>query len=368
MKIGLIKEIKKHEYRVGLTPMSAKEYIQSGHTVLVESQAGIGSGFSDEDYSRAGCQIELSKKAIFDQSEMIIKVKEPLPEEFELFQEGQILYTYLHLAADRPQAEALLRKKVSAIAYETVVESDRSLPLLVPMSQIAGRLAIQEGAKYLEKPMGGRGVLLGGVPGIRKGKVLILGGGISGLNACQMAVGLNADVTIVDISSKRLAELDSMFGGRVKTLYSNFYNIETELVDADLVIGAVLIPGAATPKLIKKEHLTKMKPGSVIVDVAVDQGGCCETTRATYHDQPTYVVDGVIHYCVANMPGAVSLSSTFALTSVTNRYGLQIANQGLEAALKNSQPLREGLNCYQGRLMNQAVAEAIDIPFEPYLN
>lgn len=364
MNIGLIKEVKKEEYRVGLTPMSAGEYVKAGHKVIVEAGAGVGSGFSDAQYVENGCTICADKKKVFEDVQMIVKVKEPLAEEYDLFREGQILYTYLHLAADKPQAEALLRKKVKAVAYETVMEADGSLPLLIPMSQIAGRLAVQEGAKCLEKVCGGRGILLGGVPGIRKGKVLILGGGMAGTNACKIAVGIGADVTIMDISAKRLAELDDIFGNSVKTLYATSYNIEAELKEADLVIGAVLIPGAAAPKLVRREHLKSMKPGSVIVDIAVDQGGCVETTRPTYHTDPTFVVDGVIHYCVANMPGAVSLSSTYALTSVTNKYGLMIANLGLEKAVETSPAIRNGLNCYMGKLTNKNVAAAIGIPCE----
>jgi alanine dehydrogenase len=366
MKIGLVKEIKKEEYRVGLTPMSASEYVNAGHQVMVETGAGRGSGFYDEEYIKYGCEIVADKKQLFDAADMIIKVKEPLPEEYDLFHEGQILYTYLHLAADKRQAEALLSKKVKAVAYETVTEDDGSLPLLIPMSQIAGRLSVQEGAKYLEKSFGGRGVLLGGVPGIRKGKVLILGGGIAGTNACKMAVGLGADVTIMDISARRMAELEDIFDNTIKTLYSTPYNIEEELKEADLVIGAVLIPGAAAPKLVKREHLKLMKEGAVIVDIAVDQGGCCETTHPTYHTEPTFVIDGVVHYCVANMPGAVSLSSTMALTSVTNKYGLQIANLGLEKAVETNPAILAGLNCYLSKLTNQKVSEALNIPFEPY--
>ncbi len=358
MKIGLLKEIKQEEYRVGLTPASAGEYIAHGHKVYVESGAGLGSGFTDADYQAAGCQIITDKREIFNTADMIIKVKEPLPEEYELFRPGQILYTYLHLAANRELTEAILSSKIKAVAYETVRESDGSLPLLIPMSQIAGRLSVQEGAKYLEKPFGGRGILLGGVPGIKKGKVVILGGGISGTHACKMAVGLGADVTILDISAKRLSELDDIFGNSISTVYSNAYNIADLLTEADLVIGAVLIPGASAPKLIKREHLTTMKKGAVIVDIAVDQGGCCETTQPTYHSNPTFIVDGIVHYCVANMPGSVALSSTTALTSVTNRYGLLIANQGLELAAKKSPAILEGINCYEGHLTNQAVAAA----------
>lgn len=358
MKIGLLKEIKLEEYRVGLTPLSAKEYISNGHSVCVESSAGLGSGFSDEDYIDAGCDIESDRIKIFNNSEMIIKVKEPLEEEYKLFHEGQILYTYLHLAANKKLTQAMLDAKIKGVAYETVTESDGSLPLLIPMSQIAGRLSVQEGAKYLEKPFGGRGILLGGVPGIKKGKVLILGGGISGTHACKMALGIGADVTIMDISPKRLSDLEDIFGTSIKTLYSNEYNIDEMVQEADLVIGAVLIPGAEAPKLIKRKHLKTMKKGAVIVDIAVDQGGCCETTKATYHTDSIFVIDDIVHYCVANMPGAVALSSTYALTSVTNRYGLMIANLGLKEASLRSNAILTGINCYDGVLTNKAVAEA----------
>jgi alanine dehydrogenase len=358
MRIGLPKEIKKEEYRVALTPETAATYVRNGHSVTIETGAGMGSGFSDDQYVAAGCSVEADKKKLFQNAEMIVKVKEPLPEEYGLFKPGQILYTYLHLAADKSLTEAMLASKVIGIAYETVQEADGSLPLLIPMSQIAGRLAVQEGAKYLEKPFGGRGILLGGVPGIRKGKVVILGGGIAGTNACQMAVGIGAQVTIMDISAKRLAELDILFGTRVQTLYSIPSNIEQEIKDADLVIGAVLIPGAAAPKLITRRHLKLMKPGAVLVDISVDQGGTFETTRPTTHADPIFIEEGIVHYCVANMPGAVSLSSTLALTSVTNRYGLKIADVGIEQALKESRPIRAGLNCHTGRLTNRAVAEA----------
>ncbi|OGV52400.1 MAG: alanine dehydrogenase [Lentisphaerae bacterium GWF2_52_8] len=366
MKIALAKEIKKEEYRVGLTPLSAKEYITAGHTVMVESGAGFGSGFSDDEYKAQGCQLTDNKKKLFDEADMVIKVKEPIEAEYELFHEGQILYTYLHLAADLKQTKALLSKKVKAVAYETVMEKDGSLPLLIPMSQIAGRLSVQEGAKYLEKSCGGRGILLGGVPGIRKGTVLIIGGGISGTNACKIAIGMGADVTIMDVSAKRLSELDDIFDNSIKTMYSNSYNIDEMIRVADLIIGAVLIPGAAAPKVIKKEDLKKMKKGSVIVDIAVDQGGCTETTRPTDHNNPTYIIDGVVHYCVANMPGAVSLSSTYALTSVTNRYGLMIANMGLEEAVAQSGAILSGINCYKGHLTNKPVAEAHGLKYEAY--
>jgi alanine dehydrogenase len=363
MQIGLPREIKKEEYRVGLTPESAREYVRHGHGVTVEAGAGLGSGFADAEYEAAGCQMTTDKRTLFADAGMIIKVKEPLPEEYGLFHPGQILYTYLHLAANKPLTEALLAAKVIGVAYETVQEADGSLPLLMPMSQIAGRLAVQEGAKYLEKTGGGRGVLLGGVPGIHKGKVVIIGGGVAGTNACKMALGLGAEVTILDISPRRLAELDDIFGARVQTLYSTPHNIEQEIREADLVIGAVLIPGAAAPKLVRRHHLKTMRPGAVIVDIAVDQGGCFETTRPTTHSAPVFVEEGIVHYGVANMPGAVSLSSTLALTSVTNRYGLKIADLGIEQALASSPPIRAGLNCHTGRLTNRPVAEAHNLPF-----
>lgn len=365
MKIGLVREIKVHEYRVGLTPDCVAAYVSNGHIVLVEKGAGEGAGFSDEEYVAAGGVIEADKRKLFDETEMIVKVKEPLPQEYDFFHEGQILYTYLHIAADKPQAEALLRKKVKGVAYETITDDDGLLPCLTPMSEIAGRLAVQEGAKYLEKPMGGRGVLLGGVPGVQRGKVAIIGGGVVGLNACKMAVGLGAEVTVLDISSPRLAFYDDIFGSQVNTLYSNRSNLVKCLKESDLVVGAVLIPGAAAPKIISKEDLKMMKKGSVVVDVAIDQGGCFETSKPTYHDDPTYVVHDVVHYCVANMPGAVSITSTLALTSTTLRHGLSIANLGLEAALRANAHLMNGLNTYDGKLTCKAVAESLDIPFEP---
>lgn len=358
MKIALPREIKNEEFRVALTPESAHEYILHGHTVTVEAGAGGGSGFADADYQAAGCRIETDKAALFAGAEMIVKVKEPLPSEYGLFHPGQILYTYLHLAASRELTEALLKASIVGIAYETVQEADGSLPLLIPMSQIAGRLSIQEGCKYLEKPTGGRGILLGGVPGVRKGKVVILGGGVAGTHAAKMAQGLGAAVTILDISSRRLAELDDLFDSHVQTLYASPHNIERELRDADLVIGAVLIPGAAAPKLVTRRHLKLMKPGAVIVDIAVDQGGCIETTRPTTHANPIFVEEGIVHYCVANMPGAVSLTSTVALSSATTRYGLILADRGLDRAMAECRPLRLGLNLHTGRLTHRAVAAA----------
>jgi len=357
MKIGLVKEIKEEEYRVGLTPAGAAEYIAHGHTVAVEAGAGAGSGFADAEYAAAGCMIVADRRRLFDDAEMIIKVKEPLPEEFALFHDGQILYTYLHLAPDRAQTDALLKAKVIAVAYETLMEDDGSLPLLAPMSQIAGRMAVQEGAKYLERPFGGRGVLLGGVPGIPKGKIAILGAGVAGSNACRTAVGIGASVTILDINPHRLVEIENIFGNAVQTLYANSANIHAAIHDADLVIGAVLVPGASTPKLVRHSDLRGMKPGAVMVDIAIDQGGCFETSHPTYHTKPIFTVDNIVHYCVANIPGAVALSSTLALTSVTARYGLMIADQGIKAALKHH-TIRTGLNCWRGKLTNKAVAEA----------
>ena len=365
MTIGLVKEIKVHEYRVGLTPDDVESYVNTGNIVYVEKGAGEGAGFDDALYIAAGGKIVEDKQKLFDDSEMIIKVKEPLPEEYDFFHEGQILYTYLHIAADKPQALALLAKKVKAIAYETITSPEGGLPCLTPMSEIAGRLAAQEGAKYLEKPFGGRGVLLGGVPGVQRGNVVIIGGGIVGLNACKMVVGLGANVTVLDISASRLAYYDDLFSSKVTTLFSNRANILKSIKEADLVIGAVLIPGAAAPKLISKDDLKLMKKASVIVDVAIDQGGCFETSHATYHDNPTFVVNDVLHYCVANMPGAVSLTSTLALTSTTLRHGLNIANKGLEKALADDKHLLNGLNTYDGKLTNEPVAKSLGLPYEP---
>ena len=363
MIIGLAKEIKNQEYRVGLTPMSAREYVTRGHRVLVEKGAGAGTGFADADYQKCGCEIIADRKKLFDDAEMIVKVKEPLEEEFGLLHEGQILYTYLHLAADRELTDALLARKVTGVAYETVAEADGSLPLLAPMSQIAGRLSIQEGAKYLEKPFGGRGLLLGGVPGVPRGKVFVLGGGVAGTNACRIAIGMGADTTVLDISPKRLTELENLFGSAIKTRYSNPENVAEAVREADLIIGSVLVPGASTPRLVRRDDLKKMKPGTVLVDIAIDQGGCFETSKPTTHTNPIYMVDGVVHYCVANMPGAVSLTSTLALTSVTNRYGLLLADRGIKQALADSAPLRSGLNCMNGYLTNKAVAESLGMKY-----
>jgi len=363
MKVGCVKEIKKHEYRVGMTPENAHAYATSGHHVAIEAGAGLGSGFSDEEYAAMGAVILASADEVWESSDMIVKVKEPLEEEYPKMRENQTVYTYLHLAADRPLTDALLANRVKAVAYETIRDRSGGLPLLKPMSEVAGRLSIQEGAKYLERPMGGMGLLLGGVPGVPRAKVVILGGGVVGTNACKIAVGMGADVTILDKSLERLTYLDDIFGARIQTLYSQDATITQELHKADLVIGAVLIPGAAAPKLIKRAHLAGMKKGSVIVDVAVDQGGCCETTRATYHDDPIFVVDGVVHYCVANMPGAVSRTSTIALTNATIVYGLAIADMGLEAAAKKFAGLLPGINCYGGKLTCKEVADGFGMSY-----
>jgi len=363
MDIGVVKEIKKHEYRVGMTPAGAKEYAQSGHQVFVEKGAGLGAGFDDDEYKSAGAKIISDKKELFDKSEMIVKVKEPLEEEYSFFREGQTLYTYLHLAAAKGLTEFLMKTKVDSIAYETIELDDHSLPCLAPMSEIAGRLSIQEGAKYLERPFGGRGILLGGVPGIRRGKIAILGGGNVGTNACKIAVGIGADVIVLDINGRRLAYLDDIFGTRITTLYSNRSNIEAILQESDLVIGAVLIPGGKAPRLIAKDDLKMMKKGAVIVDVAIDQGGCTETSKATTHDDPVYIVDNVVHYCVANMPGVVALSSTIALTTQTRIYGVEIANKGVVAAVQEYPSLKRGVNIYKGKCVHKNLAESLNLEF-----
>jgi len=364
MKIGIPKEIKKHEYRVALIPSHAKLYVNAGHTVFVEASAGLGSGFSDEDYIAAGASIIEDAKEVFLRAEMIIKVKEPLPEEFDFFQEGQILFTYLHLAANEELTKALIAKNVVAVAYETIQLPDGSLPCLTPMSQIAGRLSVQQGAKYLEKAFGGRGVLLGGVPGVARGKVAILGGGVVGLNAAKIAIGMGADVTLLDISAKRLAYLDDIFGAKLQTLHSNRTTVANCLKQSDLVIGAVLIPGAKAPNLVTREMLSTMKPGAVLVDVAVDQGGCFETTRPTTHTDPTFIIDDIVHYCVANMPGAVALTSTIALSNVTLNYGLSLASKGWQEAVKSDPELRRGVNVAKGKIYNEPVAQSHGMEFE----
>lgn len=358
MKIGCVREIKNNEFRVGLTPDNVRAYIAAGHHVYIEKGAGVGSGFPDHEYVDAGASLLDEAAEIWALVDMMVKVKEPLPCEYPLFRDGLILYTYLHLAADRQQMDALLAGKVNAVAYETLQEKDRSLPLLAPMSQIAGRLSIQEGAKYLEKKFGGEGILLAGVPGTPKANVVILGGGTVGMNACKIAVGMGANVTILDISLRRLEELDNMFGAHIQTLVSNDSNVERVLKDVDLVIGSVLIPGGSTPKLFKRKYLPEMKNGAVFVDVAIDQGGCGEASHVTTHDDPVFIEEGVVHYCVGNMPGAVPRTSTIALTNATIRYGLEIAAAGLEEACRRSEVIRSGVNTYRGSLTNRNVAEA----------
>ncbi|HCL90026.1 MAG TPA: alanine dehydrogenase [Candidatus Atribacteria bacterium] len=368
MIIGVPKEIKNNEYRVAITPAGVKSLVNKGHQVIIEKDAGVGSAICDEDYVKAGAKIINNAKDVFTNSEMIIKVKEPLEVEYEYLKPGQILFTYLHLAANKTLTKALAKQKVISIAYETIQLEDGSLPLLVPMSEVAGRLSVQEGAHFLEKSQGGSGVLLGGVPGVKPGKVVIVGGGVVGLNAAKMAIGLGADVTIMDISVKRMAYLDDIFFGKVKTVMSNFYNIFNEIKDADLVVGAVLIPGAKAPNLVTEDTIKEMKPGSVIVDVAIDQGGCVETTYPTTHDNPIFVKHGVIHYSVANMPGAVAHTSTHALTNATLPYILQIADKGYQKALKENNALALGLNVYEGQLVYKAVAEALDMDYQPLEN
>ncbi|MCR4647638.1 MAG: alanine dehydrogenase [Lachnospiraceae bacterium] len=365
MKIGCVKEIKNNEFRVGLTPDNVRAYVAAGHHVYIEKGAGIGSGFADSEYVEAGASLIDNAQDIWQLVDMMVKVKEPLPEEYPLFRDGLILYTYLHLAADKEQTDALLAGKVKAVAYETLQETDRSLPLLAPMSQIAGRLSIQEGAKYLEKRFGGEGILLAGVPGTPKANVVILGGGTVGMNACKIAVGMGANVTILDVNLKRLEELDNMFGAHIQTLVSNDSNVERALKNADLVIGSVLIPGGSTPKLFKAKYLPEMKNGSVFVDVAIDQGGCGESSHVTTHDDPVFIQDGVVHYCVGNMPGAVPRTSTIALTNATLKYGLEIANKGLEAACRESKVIESGVNTYAGKLTNKNVALAHGYEYSP---
>lgn len=365
MKIGCVKEIKTHEYRVGLTPSDVKSYVSRGHMVTIQQGAGEDAGFTDEEYRMAGAVLEADRRKIFDGCEMIVKVKEPLPEEYSLFHKDQILYTYLHLAADRVLTEAMMKAGIKGVAYETIETADGQLPCLQPMSEIAGRLAVQEGAKFLEKTFGGRGVLLGGVPGVERGKVGIIGGGVVGTNACKIATGMGADVTILDVSATKLAYLDDIFGSRITTLYSTDANIEKILRESDLIIGAVLLAGAKAPTLVKREHLKLMKKGAVIVDVAVDQGGCVETIKPTTHDDPVYVIDDIVHYAVANMPGAVALTSTKALTSATLPYGLMIAEMGLEKAIGKSAALKQGVNVYNGKCVYENVAKTFNIPYTP---
>lgn len=361
MIVGTVGEIKIHEYRVGLTPESVREFVAHGHDVIVEAGAGLGIGAQDADYIAAGARTVGEAAAVFAQAEMVVKVKEPQPQERAMFREGQLLYTYLHLAADPEQAKDLIASGATSIAYETVTDATGGLPLLKPMSQVAGRMAVQAGATALEKVHGGRGVLLGGVPGVLPAKVLILGGGVVGFNAAQMAVGLGADVTILDRSCAVLERLDMHFEGRARTLFANHANIVCAMKQADLVIGAVLIPGAAAPKLVTRAMLGFMQGGAVLVDVAIDQGGCFETSRPTTHAEPTYLVDGVVHYCVANMPGAVARTSTYALNSATLPHALAIANYGWREALRRDPHLLAGLNVWNGKITCEPVADELGL-------
>lgn len=365
MILGIPKEIKNNENRVALTPAGAKELIKRGHQVYVQQSAGLGSGFSDEDYKAAGASIMPSIEATYQISEMIMKVKEPIESEYKLIKPNQLLFTYFHFASYEPLTKAMVASKAICLAYETVEKADRSLPLLVPMSEVAGRMAIQKGANYLEKPLGGRGILLGGVPGVLPAKVLILGGGIVGTQAAWMAAGLGADVIIMDLSLPRMRYLADVMPANVKTMMSNEFNIREQIKQADLIIGAVLIPGAKAPHLITKEMLKDMKKGAVVVDVAVDQGGCIETCKPTTHENPTYVIDDVVHYCVANMPGAVPYTSTLALTNATLPYAIQLADKGWKKAAQENADLVPGLNVIQGDIVYKAVAEAFSMPYTP---
>jgi len=363
MIIGVPKEIKNHEYRVGMTPASARELIAHGHTVYVETFAGAGIGFSDADYETAGAKILATAAEVFATADMIVKVKEPQAVERAMLRDGQVLFTYLHLAPDLPQTEDLIKSNAVCIAYETVTDAKGGLPLLAPMSAVAGRMSIQAGAQALEKSRGGCGLLMGGVPGVAPANVVVIGGGVVGMNAAKMAVGMGANVTMLDRNLMVLANLDNQFDGRLTTVYSTHDAIEKYVLEADLVIGAVLVPGAAAPKLVTKELIKRMKPGSAVVDVAIDQGGCFETSHATTHQDPTYIVDDVVHYCVANMPGAVAKTSTFALNNATLPYIIKLANLGWKEALATDAHLLNGLNVIQGKVTVQDVAEAHDLPY-----
>lgn len=357
MRIGVPKEIKPQEARVGLTPAGARELADRGHEVLIERSAGVGAGFADEAYTQVGATVVESARAIFDRAEMVIKVKEPQPSEYAMLGDGQLLFTYLHLAPDAEQTRGLVDSGCIAIAYETVTDAHGGLPLLSPMSEVAGRLSVQAGAACLENINGGAGLLLGGVPGVPGARAVVVGGGVVGSNALRMAVGLGAQVTVLDNSLARLRQLDALYAGRLNTLYSNTHNLEKSVADADLVIGAVLLPGAAAPKIVTRDMIARMRPGSVVVDVAIDQGGCFETSRPTHHSEPTYEVDGVVHYCVTNMPGCVARTSTFALTNATLPFVLELADKGYHDALADNPHLRDGLNVHRGAVTHQAVAD-----------
>jgi alanine dehydrogenase len=356
MRIGVPNEIKVHEYRVGLVPAAVRELADAGHEVLVQTGAAAGIGFSDSDYQRVGARIAANAEEVFTAADMIVKVKEPQPQECAMLRKGQVLFTYLHLAPDPRQTEALVKSGATCIAYETVTAPDGSLPLLTPMSEVAGRMSVQVGAYCLQKANGGRGMLLGGVPGVAPAKVVVLGGGVSGTNAAEMAVGMRADVTVVDRSVRRLRELSALFGAMLRTEYSTQEHIDALVIDADLVIGAVLIAGAAAPKLVTRDMVKRMRPGSVLVDISIDQGGCFETSKPTTHADPTYVVDDVIHYCVANMPGAVPRTSTFALNNATLPFARKLADLGWQRALRADPHLANGLNVHEGQITNAAVA------------
>lgn len=371
MIIGVPKEIKNNENRVALTPAGAQELVKAGHTVYVQATAGEGSGFIDAEYIVAGASTLPTIEEVYDIAEMIMKVKEPIEAEYKLIKEDQLVFTYFHFASYEPLTKAMIESKAVCLAYETVEKADHSLPLLIPMSEVAGRMAIQEGAKFLEKPLKGRGILLGGVPGVRPAKVLILGGGVVGTNAAKMAAGMGADVTIMDLNLPRLRYLDDVMPANVNTFMSNEYNIRELIGTHDLIVGAVLIPGAKAPHLITKDMLKDMRPGTVLVDVAVDQGGCIETCKPTTHQDPTYVIDEVLHYCVANMPGAVPYTSTLALTNATLPYALQLANKGWKKACADNQELKLGLNVIKGEIVYKAVGEAFDLEYtdvEKFLN
>lgn len=364
MIIGVPKEIKPSENRVALTPAGALELTKRGHEVYVQSTAGVGSGFSDEDYEGSGAKILPTIEATYDIAEMIMKVKEPIEQEYQLIKKDQLVFTYFHFASYEPLTKAMIKSKSICLAYETVELPNRSLPLLVPMSEVAGRMATQEGAKYLEKPMGGLGILLGGVPGVQPAKVMVIGGGVVGTQAAKMAAGLGASVKILDISLDRLRELADIMPPNVETIHSNEYMIRKLVERSDLIIGAVLIPGAKAPNLITRDMLKTMRPGTVLVDVAVDQGGCIETCKPTTHENPTFVVDGIVHYCVANMPGAVPYTSTYALTNATLPYAIQLANKGWQQACKDNEALKKGLNVIQGDIVYKGVADAFDMPLK----
>ncbi len=365
MIIGVPKEIKNNENRVAVTPSGVVEFTKRGHEVYIQTTAGDGSGFTDEQYVEAGAKILPTIEAVYEIAEMIIKVKEPIEPEYKLCKKDQLIFTYFHFASHEPLTKAMMESGAVCLAYETVEKTDRSLPLLVPMSEVAGRMSVQEGAKYLEKPLKGRGILLGGVPGVRPAKVMILGGGIVGTNAAKMAAGMGADVTILDLNLQRLRYLDDIMPANVNTFMSSEYNIRELIGTHDLIIGAVLIPGAKAPNLITKDMLKEMQPGTVLVDVAVDQGGCIETCTPTTHEDPTFIIDDVVHYCVANMPGAVPYTSTLALTNATLPYALQLANKGWKQACNDNNELKLGLNVINGEIVYKGVAEAFDMPYTP---